>query len=141
MNANGRDLGDIFGEPIAVYTRRRAIEDGVLVDLMQPETVCLVREAGFKFPVAMTAGAFAATVAEIGEPSPAGQDIQGRLWDVLWLLACAIRTAGSTDRVKFRVSVWNGSRRDEIKLWSLCGPGDSGEPVVTIMLEGEDRTG
>ena len=138
MNASGRDFGDIFGEPIAVYTRRQAIEDGVLVDLMQAETVGLVREAGFKFPIAMTAGAFAATVAEIGEPLPAGQDIQGRLWDVLWMLACAIRTAGSTDRVTFRVSVWNGSRRDAVKLWSLCGPGDGGEPVVTIMLEGED---
>ena len=138
MNATGRDLGDIFGEPIAVYTRRQAIEDGVLVDLMQPETVGLVREAGFKFPVAMTAGAFAATVAEIGQPLPEGQDIRGRLWDVLWMLLCAIRTAGSTDRVKFRVSVWNGSRRDEVKLWSLCGPGDDGAPVVTIMLEGED---
>jgi hypothetical protein len=138
MNASGRDLGDIYGEPIAVYTRRQAIEDGVLVDLMQPETVGLVREAGFKFPVAMTAGAFAATVAEIGESLPAGQDIQGRLWDVLWMLACAIKTAVSTDRVKFRVSVWNGRRRDEVKLWSLCGPGDDAAPVVTIMLEGED---
>jgi hypothetical protein len=138
MNANGRDLGDIFGEPIAVYTRKQAIEDGVLVDLMQPETVGLVREAGFRFPLAMTVGAFAATVAEIGKPLPEGQDIRGRLWDVLWMLTCAIRSAGSTDRVRFRVSVWNGRRRDEVKLWSLCGPGDGGEPVVTIMLEGED---
>jgi len=138
VNANDRDFGDIFGEPIAVYTRRQAIEDGVLVDLMQPETVNLVREAGFKFPVAMTVGAFAATVAEIDKPLPAGQDIQGRLWDVLWMLTCAIRAAGSTDRVKFRVSVWNGRRRDKVKLWSLCGPGDDGAPVVTIMLEGED---
>ncbi|MHB8524428.1 MAG: DUF6573 family protein [Limisphaerales bacterium] len=138
MSANGRDLGDLFGEPIAVYTRRQAIEDGVLVDLMQPETVSLVREAGFKFPVAMTASAFAATVADIGESLPEGQDIQGRLWDVLWMLVCAIKTARSTDRVKFRVSVWNGRRRDEVKLWSLCGPGDDGAPVVTIMLEGED---
>ena len=138
MNASGQHLGDIFGDPIAVYTRQQAIEDGVLVDLMQPETVSLVREAGFKFPVAMTAGAFAATVAEIDQPLPAGQDIRGRLWDVLWMLTCAIKTAGSTDRVKFRVNVWNGSRRDEVKLWSLCGPGDDGAPVVTIMLEGED---
>ena len=96
MNASGRDLGDIFGEPIAVYTRKQAIEDGVLVDLMQAETVSLVREVGFRFPVAMTAGAFVATVAEIGEPLPKGQDIRGRLWDVLWMLTCAIRTAGST---------------------------------------------
>ena len=138
MNTSQQDLGDIFGEPIAVYTRRQAIEDGVLVDLMQPETVSLVREAGFKFPVAMTAGAFAATVAEIGQPLPAGQDIPGRLWDVLWMLICAIKSVGSTDRVKFCVSVWNGSQGDEVKLWSLCGPGDGGEPVVTIMLEGED---
>jgi len=138
MNANGKNLGAIFGEPIAVFTRRQAIEDGVLVDLMQPDTVGLVREAGFKFPVAMTMGAFAATVAELGESLPEGQDIQGRLWDVLWMLTCAIKTAGSTDRVRFRVSVWDGKRRHEVKLWSLCGPGDDAAPVVTIMLEGED---
>ena len=138
MNTGAQDFGNIFGEPIAVYSRRQAIEDGVLVDLMQPDTVGIVREAGFKFPVAMTTGAFAATVAEIGESLPVGQDIQGRLLDVLWLLSCAIKTAGSTDRVKFRVSVWNGRRRDEVNLWSLCGPGEDAAPVVTIMLEGED---
>jgi hypothetical protein len=138
MNANARNLGDIFGEPIAVYSRRQAIEDGVLVDLMQPGTVGLVREAGFNFPVAMTAGAFATTVAAIGEPLPEGQDILGRLWDVLWMLACAIKSAGSTDRVQFRVSVWNGRWREEVKLWASCGPGDDAAPVVTMMLEGED---
>ena len=138
MSANNQNHWDILGEPIAVYSRRQAIEDGVLVDLMQPETVGLVREAGFKFPVAMTAGAFAATVAAIGERLPEGQDIQGRLWDVLWMLSCAIKTAGSTDRVKFRVSVWNGRRREEVKLWASCGPGDDAAPVVTMMLEGED---
>jgi len=138
MSGPDRNLEDLFSDPIAVYTRRQAIEDGVLVDLMQPETVSLVREAGFKIPVAMTAGAFAATVAEFGKPLPAGQDIQGRLWNVLWLLACAMRTAGSTDRVQFRVQVWNGSRREEVRLWASCGPGDDAAPVVTIMLEGED---
>ena len=55
MNESGQNFEGIFGEPIARYTRRQAIEDGVLVDLMQPETVGFVREAGFKFPVAMTA--------------------------------------------------------------------------------------
>jgi len=139
MNSNVENLGDFFGEPVAVYSRRQAIDDGVLVDLMQPETVGLVREAGFKFPVAMTAGAFAATVAAIGEPLPEGQDIQGRLWDVLWMLSCAIkRASGPTSRVAFRVSVWNGRRRDEVKLWASCGPGDDAAPVVTVMLEGED---
>lgn len=50
MSANSQHLREIFGEPIGAYTRRQAIEDGVLVDLMQAETVALVREAGFKFP-------------------------------------------------------------------------------------------
>jgi hypothetical protein len=26
----------------------------------------------------------------------------------------------------------------EISLWALCGPGDEGEPVLTVMLAGED---
>jgi len=139
MNANVQNLGDIFGEPISIYTRRQAIEDGCLVDLMQPETVGLVREAGFRFPVAMTAGAFGATIAGIRESLPEGQDIRGRLWDVLWMLSCAIKRAReSTDRLAFAVKVWNGRRHDTVKLWSVCGPGDDAAPVITIMLEGED---
>jgi hypothetical protein len=138
MSSSDRDLGEIFGEPVAVYTRRQAIEDGVLVDLMQAETLSLVREAGFKLPVAMTAGAFAATVAGIGETLPAGQDLKGRLWDVLWMLRYAVKAATDTDRIHFRVNVWTGRQHDEVRMWALCGPGDTGEPVVTIMLEGED---
>jgi hypothetical protein len=80
----------------------------------------------------------AATVAKIGEPLPEGQDIQGRLWDVLWMLSCAIKASGSTDRVTFRVGVWDGKQRNEVRLWAHCGPGDDAAPVVTIMLEGED---
>jgi hypothetical protein len=129
---------EIFGAPLSSYSRRQAIEDGVLVDLMQPGTVGLVRESGFRFPVAMTAGAFAATVAKIGEELPGGQDIQGRLWDVLWMLKCAIPRADSADRLTFQVRVWNGRRHDVVRLWSVCGPGDTHEPVITIMLEGGD---
>ena len=39
------------------YSRKQAIEDGVLVDLMQPGLVELVKEAGFRFPIAMTSTA------------------------------------------------------------------------------------
>ena len=139
MNTNGQRSESLFGDPISVYTRRQAIEDGVLVDLMQSETVALVREAGFRFPVAMTTIAFCATVGEIDKPLPAGQDLQGRLWDVLWMLKLAIKSAEpGNDRVKFSVVVWDGKRRNKVSLWSLCGPGDNGEPVITIMLEGED---
>src|SRR5262249_8610682 len=123
----------------SVYTRRQAIEDGLLVDLMPSGTVELVQEAGFKFPVAMTIGAFCATVSEPDKPLPAGQDLKGRLWDVLWMLKLAIKSSKpGNDRVSFSVNVWDGSRRKRVNLWSLCGPGDNAEPVITLMLEGED---
>jgi hypothetical protein len=139
MSTNGQRSESIFGNPISVYTRRQAIEDGVLVDLMQSETVGLVREAGFRFPVAMTTTAFCATVRELDKPLPAGQDLKGRLWDVLWMLKLAIKSSkAGNDRVKFSVVVWDGKRRNKVNLWSLCGPGDKGEPVITIMVEGED---
>ena len=61
-------MTEIFGEPISIYTRQQAIKDGVLVDLMQPETVSLVREAGIKFPIAMTNAAWTAAIVTI-EPT------------------------------------------------------------------------
>ncbi|SPE60109.1 hypothetical protein SBV1_370093 [Verrucomicrobia bacterium] len=42
------DLDDIFGAPVYSYSRQQAIDDGILVDLMQAETVKIVREAGFR---------------------------------------------------------------------------------------------
>ncbi len=58
------------------YTRADAIRDGVLIDV-----TATAREAGFKFPVALTAAVWAKCVAV-----PSGvlcQDEAGRLWDVL----------------------------------------------------------
>ncbi|MCZ6689953.1 MAG: hypothetical protein O7H41_10150 [Planctomycetota bacterium] len=133
-------LTEIFGEPISVYTRAQAIEDGVLVDLMQGETAPLVREAGFKFPIAMTAGAFSEAVAPIDVDLPAGQDLKGRLWDVLVVLKWKIwKGASSGQEVRFQVVVYQGNGKSEtVKLKSLCGPGDNMEPVITIMLPEED---
>lgn len=45
---------EIFGEAISTYTRAQAIEDGVLVDVSE-----IAKEAGFKFPVAVTRAAWA----------------------------------------------------------------------------------
>jgi hypothetical protein len=129
---------DVFGPVVHSYSRLQAIEDGVLVDLMQPELAPLVREAGFKFPIAMTTTAFSKAVAPIDGELPAGQDLKGRLWDVLWMLKLAIRASAGGSELCFRVSVWNGRRREVVKLKSVCGPGDSGEPVLTIMLPDED---
>jgi hypothetical protein len=127
-----------MGPIIFSYTRAQAIEDGVLVDLMQPETEPLVREAGFRFPIAMTAAAFSEAVAPIDGELPPGQDLKGRLWDVLMLLKAAIRAYDNTDRIHFTVSVFDGTKTNPVQLWALCGPGDDLEPVITLMLESED---
>jgi hypothetical protein len=138
-------------EIISRYTRAQAIEDGVLVDLSTGETVVLVREAGIKWPVAMTSAAWHATVGLggkwVADPEtggekmelPAGQDATGRIWDVLHLLRFAIgRQRCLTTDIRFEVRVWDGKRSSTVRLKSLAGPGDQGEPVLTILLCDED---
>ncbi len=116
------------------YTRAQAIADGVLVDATK-----LAHEAGFRFPVALTRAAWEKCVTV-----PEGvlcQDEEGRLWDVLHMLYGAIRRGQDGSEVPFQVHVRNSNRRGRppaVQLRAVCGPGDEGEPVVTIMLPGED---
>ncbi len=44
-------LQEIFGDPVSIYTRADALEDGFLVDLNQ---WIPVHESGYKYPVACT---------------------------------------------------------------------------------------
>ena len=117
------------------YTRAQAIADGVLVDVSE-----LAREAGFRFPVAVTAGVWAECVAV--PEGVTGQDETGRLWDVLHLLRVAIAgQTASAERVDFAVHVRNDNREGDpplVQLYALCGPGDDAEPVITVMRIGED---
>jgi hypothetical protein len=116
------------------YSRAQAIEDGVLVDVTET-----AREAGFQFPVALTQAVHASYV-EVPEGVP-GQDCAGRLWDILWMLRHAIRsTAESGSEVRFKLLVQNHRKGPPrlVTLKSLCGPGDAGEPVITILLPEED---
>jgi hypothetical protein len=72
---------------------------------------------------------------------PSGQSTKGRLWDVLMLLRVAIRKIPpGEDRVFFKVDVdvKGDGKHKTVSLWCLCGPGDDGEAVLTIMMEGED---
>jgi type I site-specific restriction endonuclease len=53
MNAQATaTAAEIFGEPIHSYTRADAFADGYLVDVTDT-----AREAGFRFPVALTRAA------------------------------------------------------------------------------------
>lgn len=131
---------DLFeGVPIIhSYTRSQAIEDGVLRDVTEQ-----ARETGFKYPTAVTVGVWSKCVALSEAAKEACNDERGRLHDVLWMAACA---AGGVigkrdgDRTHFSLFVVtdNALEPEEVALWAVCGPGDTPEPCVTILLEGED---
>lgn len=132
-NENGRQKDDFWGPVIFSYTREQAIEDGLLVDVSY-----LAREVGIKFPTAMTSTVWAEYV-KVPAAVP-WQDEQGRLWDVLWMLRMAIqRQKEASSMIFYRLLVQNDDAPAvEIELKAICGPGDKGEPVLTIMLPNED---
>lgn len=148
MNNTKTNMEEIFGECIACYTRAQAIEDGVLVDVSK-----MASEAGFKWPAAMTRTVYDRYV-EVPPELTGQQDIQGRLWDILWMLWVNVRTGkinGSYGEFKLLVRLpesveWqsNETKQDEdpglrlVTLKSVSGPGDNGEPTITLMLPDED---
>ena len=138
--SNQHSAESFFGNVISTYTRAQAIEDGVLID-----AGAMAREAGFKWPVALTTAAWADCVAwsEDDSRQQVHQDQSGRLWDVLYMASHAIRTSKeSGDRLLFQLYrvPRDGHSTDAVlvTLKLIVGPGDSGEPVITILLPDED---
>ena len=145
---------DFWGEPVYGYSRAQAIADGLLVDLTTATDETgqhLCPRYGFKIPLAITRNAWAKAIEAGGNwrtgrdgevlELKGGQSLTGRLQELLWMLkiACVCDPA-STDRVRFEVyvDVTGDGRREAVKLWAHCGPGDDAEPVITVMLEDED---
>lgn len=122
------------------YTRKQAIADGVLVDLMQGEFGELVKEAGFKDPMAMTATAFSKFVELTPAAERAGNDIKGRLFDVLvWLMHALRRDDGKLNPIVFGVPCFVDKPRAEWHvLKAVMGADDDGKPCFTLMLPDED---
>jgi hypothetical protein len=123
----------IFGPVVYVYTRAQALADGVLVDVNET-----AKEAGFKLPAAITE-ALHNRLTPTKADAAIGQDYDGRLWDVLWLAAFTIKLVDpSTDTVTFTVALQEVDAKSgqpqntDLRLRAVCGPGDEGEPVVTI---------
>ncbi|NMF90727.1 DUF6573 family protein [Aromatoleum petrolei] len=131
-------LESLFGNVIYAYSRADATADGVLVDVSEA-----AHEAGFRIPMAMTAAAWDDCVqwCEADSKRQTPQDEAGRLWDVVWMAAIAGRNARG-ERVPFQLyRVPRGGRAIRPRLTTLhlhIGPGDVGEPVITILLPTED---
>ena len=142
--ATERQDGPMFTEAdlISEYSRRQAIEDGVLVDVTKA-----ARETGFRVSVVLTSHVWERCVSLDGKPllKGLGQDERGRLHDVLWMayLRARIGVRISGDRGTFRLTVLvqepgNKVQRVTEELVLAIGPVDEWEPVATIMYAEDD---
>jgi len=122
------------GTPVlSFYSRAQAIEDGVLIDVSS-----IAAEAGIKFPTALTQAVYAEYVKV--PRGVIGQDEAGRLWDILWMLRCAISNKRKAcDEINYSLHVRNDNRNPKlVNLKALCHPADTAAPVITILMPHED---
>lgn len=127
-----------FEPVIHGYSRAQAFSDGVLVDVST-----MAKEAGFTVPVALTSAAWSDCVewGDRGSSRQTHQDESGRLWDVLWMAHLAARRAqgGTIAFALYRVPRGGKGRMPrKVTLHLHIGPGDRAEPVITVMMPGED---
>ena len=124
-------MNSFFGPVISAYTRVDALRDGELVDVST-----MAAEMGYRVPVAVTRAVWVGVVEPDETP---GQSVEGRLWDVLWMLHYAIRTGPrSGSVVRFELYALIGGVTRLVTLKAVMGPGDAGEPVLTVMWPDED---
>src|SRR5690349_18297354 len=138
----------VFGDVIYSYTRKQAIEDGVLVEVDRT----LSRQAGIIHPVALTREVFERYVRwdEKDNDRQAYQDETGRLWDILWMCFNYLKNAVKNGKhntgggILFVVHVIPRNEKSRARcprktiLKCIVGPGDDAEPVITILLPDED---
>ena len=129
-------LENIFGDVIGRYTRQQAIEDGVLIDMMQGE-LGQVSRLHYKYPIVCTMGVFALIRKAVEHPDW-GNDYCGVLHDILTMSKSTYAKKLDRSTVLFEVIITGTGRKRTHTLKLTVGPGDDLEPVITIMLPDED---
>jgi hypothetical protein len=115
------------------YTRAEAIEDGMLIDV-----TARAREAGIRIPMALTRRVWSEYV-ELNEAAKqVGNDIEGRLWDIVWVLRSTRRLPDAGEVLFQLYVVTTRARPSLVTLKVHVGPGDDGAPVLTVLTPDED---
>jgi hypothetical protein len=116
------------------YTRAQAIADGVLIDV-----TAQAGEVGFKVHTVVTDHLYNMYVVPPARLEGEGQSVEGRLHDLLFRTLLAARAIRDSDRAEFDVLfLMAPGRWDTAHVVAVIGPGDQGEPVMTIMLPEDD---
>lgn len=127
---------------IYTYTTKEAVADGFLVLVAESQS----REAGIKFPVYLTRAVWDKYV-EVPKGMEGEQDVQGRLWDILWMFMWAAKTNSSSLMMfKFGCRLpytgeWEQNEKMEvdrlmrtITLKAVIGPQDIDDPSPAIFI-------
>ena len=110
------------GDLVFSYTRKQAIDDGVLIDITE-----IAKHYGFIVPVAMNVSTYHECFMDDGELD------EEMLRDYLCLLLMNINLGRFADGRKDLVEIFfEGKRKQRFKIWNHVGPGDEGEAVMTI---------
>ena len=127
-------MHEFFGEVIHCYTREESILDGVLVGLtaLFPDECRL-----YRYPVACTVAVWSIIDRATTNPTQCNSHA-GIVWDILYMSQHAIVSRPDEHTVIFSVIITGAGRKRILTLKAVCGPGDTMEPVVTIMLPFED---
>jgi len=131
----------MFTDADIIYriTRKDLLDSGDLVDVTEH-----AQTLGFLHPVAVTRAVWIDCVEWTEhDRKDAYQDQKGRLHDLLWMVRAAIAQApDATDTINvllYRVERnGEGPRPSRCWLKAMCGPGDNGEPVLTVLMPDED---
>lgn len=127
-------IAAVFGEVIHRYTRAQAIEDGFLIDLMQDEMTEVCRQH-YRHPIACTSAVFDLMTKAVESPRHCNS-YAGILHDMLWMSRSGRKLDAST--VLFTVIIAGAGRQRYHQFRLEIGPGDQGEPVITISRPNED---
>jgi hypothetical protein len=132
---------------IDTHTREDLLEDGDLITAPEP----IARRAGFHIPVDLTRAVWADCVEWTEQDTEltrvVWQEQDARLGDVLhWAHRAALRAADRGGRVEFTAYRLSRQHRPElgdpealpVRLAMTLGPGDEGDPVITISTIDED---
>ncbi len=141
-------MSDFDDKIIFTYTTKEAVADGTLVRV----TDYMSKECGIKYPVYLTRAVWDKYV-----KVPAGmefeQDMSGRLWDILWMFACAAKStpeallmfkldcrlpdAGNWEKNE-KMNVHHQTRTVTLKAFCTAQDFDDPSPAIFIMKPDED---
>ncbi len=121
----------VFGDVISGYSRKSAIDDGVLISLDE-----LAREVGIKFPLCVTSAVWHDVLDRNDIPET---DTVGRCWDMLTILRYAIKQSSGGSEIKFAPMfvTESGKPPRPVLLRAQCHPDDDGLPTITIFKADE----